>query len=304
MLSCEKRVTTKVREIFEKREVCLFFCAQFECALRLIKNLCNANRIPMICQFYSRTGVTTSVKKVFSSRRMLVKESNCHQSGAKECVSLCVLNHHHPAIISHPTGNHLCVHRQRHASTHTHTHTHARTHAHAQDQSDPVKTRIEPPISVVLQCAVARSSQALLEDPRLFSAKRYCATLIRVVAVLFTKKTKKVHVDLSRPRNLAPVARTWAEVLEKRNQPGYKKLRPCCHAHPYIGCIDTAISDCVCAKDAHCCSKSWDIKCTETVEALSALPDPVQGPVLVQCGRCPREPARIIKDRLISRKEL
>ena len=143
MLSCEKRVTTKVREIFEKREVCLFFCAQFECALRLIKNLCNANRIPMICQFYSRTGVTTSVTELFSSCRIIIaQESNCRQSGAKECVSLCVLNHHHPVIISHPTGNHLCVYRQRHASTYTHAH--ARTHTRTYTRTRSVRSCKDP----------------------------------------------------------------------------------------------------------------------------------------------------------------
>ena len=124
MLSCEKRVTTKVREIFEKREVCLFFCAQFECALRLIKNLCNANRIPMICQFYSRTGVTTSVTELFSSCRIIIaQESNCRQSGAKECVSLCVLNHHHPAIISHPATTSACTDKGTQVHAHTRTHT-------------------------------------------------------------------------------------------------------------------------------------------------------------------------------------
>lgn len=156
-----------------------------------------------------------------------------------------------------------------------------------------------------LQCALARASQALLEDPRLFSAKRYCATLIEVVSVLFAKTDKKPkRANFSRPNNLAPVAKSWHQVISQAKKSRSKKLRPCCHAHPYRGCVDTVISDCVCAKDPHCCSKSWDIKCSETVEVFSKYPDPVQGPTDMQCGRCPPEAAEIIKDRFISEREL
>jgi hypothetical protein len=41
---------------------------------------------------------------------------------------------------------------------------------------------------------------------------------------------------------------------------------PCCEAHSTTGCVDTMISDCVCAEDSYCCDVEWDELCVANVD--------------------------------------
>ncbi|MCC6216685.1 MAG: hypothetical protein IT376_17625 [Polyangiaceae bacterium] len=47
----------------------------------------------------------------------------------------------------------------------------------------------------------------------------------------------------------------------------------CCATHPWPGCSDDAITQCVCAGDAYCCTNQWDGLCASEVESFG-------------CGKC------------------
>eukprot|EP01094_Clydonella_sp_ATCC50884_P008543 TRINITY_DN1809_c0_g1_i1.p1 TRINITY_DN1809_c0_g1~~TRINITY_DN1809_c0_g1_i1.p1 ORF type:complete len:614 (-),score=171.97 TRINITY_DN1809_c0_g1_i1:611-2353(-) len=49
---------------------------------------------------------------------------------------------------------------------------------------------------------------------------------------------------------------------------GNCRAGPCCRAHGLKGCVDRAVTECVCTQRIECCTERWDEKCVALVEEL------------------------------------